>query len=159
MALDCPQRGQGDPCVPSTHCPWQKHLPRCGGPLNLGFLLSLLLWLLLSLGWGSGMPRAVAWEGFHSHSPTTLCCRHFPWDSFLFFPRFSPFPLLLVKSLSHICSGRAGEGQPLPLDVVFLHSVCDSARRKSQRKAPSHHHLFIHHPLDPLCYPKHSCWA
>lgn len=104
-------RGDRDPCVPSTRCPWHKHLPRCGGPLNLGFLLSLLSWLPLSLGWGSGVPRDVAWEGFYSHSRTALCCRQPAWDSLLFFPLFPPIPLLLRRSLSHICSSRAGEGQ------------------------------------------------
>lgn len=152
-------REDRDPCVPSTHCPWHKHLPRCGGPLNLRFLLSLPLWLPLSLGWGSGVPGDVAWEGFHSHRPVlqAVCLGLSP----LFSPHFSPIPLLVGKSLSHICSGRAEEAQPCRSDPR-LWTLCPFTQSmilpggKSLRKALS---IPLHPLMLRLCSPKHPCWA
>lgn len=151
-------RGDRDPCVPSTRCPWHQHLPRCGGPLNPGFLLSFPLWFLLSLAGDQGCPGM--WLG--KVSIPTACAAGSLLGTLLLFPflfsHFSAAQSLCPKVAELGRVSRAGVAFGFGLSV--LHSIRDFTKRRRPRKAPFHHRLFIHHALVmPLCYPEHSCWA
>lgn len=158
MALDCPQRGQGPLCPFYT-----LSLASASAPLwwttksRVPAFLSLVVPAVP--GWGSGMPRDVAWQGFHSHS---LCCGQPARDSPPFSLSFLPF----LSCSESLCPKVAELGRVSRAGVAFgfglsvLHSIRDFTKRRRPRKAPFHHRLFIHHALVmPLCYPEHSCWA
>lgn len=134
MALDCPQRGQG-PLCPCYTLSLASASPPLWWTTKSWVPAFPSLVALLSLGWGSGMPRDVG--RFPSPQLSHPVLQAVSLGLSPLFPLFFSLSCVSQSLYPTFAAAELRRVSPAGGLVVFLHCGRDSARRKSPRKAPS----------------------